>query len=613
MTNKPKILASSSESDTVDGEKKKKKDTSDEASTSKSGRHTAHTSNSESDGDGESSSLTKMRPSRKTTKAKQSKPVLASDEDDQDNETKSESDSDFEKKITKKSTVTKKRQRSESEDSFNLDDESDSASDSGEKSKKKSISSAESGSEVDKAPKKRRRIKKASSSEGSDKEKDSANKGRKNIRKIVSKTSLEETTISAARAERERKQRIEERQKIYNQLYAEKQEQVEVLEQLVLDFDEKTKKPLIEVDRKLVKKLKPHQVNGIRFMWDACFESLERIEKGTGSGCILGHCMGLGKTLQVITLIHTLMMNQRKTGVERVLVVCPINIILNWVNEFKVWMKHVEKGKNDIEVFELSKFKKVIERAYKLNEWFEDGGVMIIGYDMYRNLSNEVEKKRGNKKVKDYIYKSLIDPGPDMIVCDEGHLLKNEKTSLSKAITKVKTLRRIVLTGTPLQNNLKEYYCMVQFVKPNLLGKYQEYMNRFVNPITNGQYTDSTDYDIKVMKRRAHVLHKMLDGCVQRRDYSVLAPYLPPKHEFVISIRLTKLQVELYKYYMENKARQMDPSKPKRASILFADFQNLQRIWTHPRVLRYNSDRYEQAMQKKVRFLIAFCNKSVQI
>lgn len=56
---------------------------------------------------------------------------------------------------------------------------------------------------------------------------------------------------------------------------------------------------------------------------------------------------------------------------------------------------------------------------------------------------------------------------------------------------------------------------MVQFVKPNLLGKYQEYMNRFVNPITNGQYTDSTAYDLQLMRRRSHVLHKLLDGCVQ--------------------------------------------------------------------------------------------------
>ena len=58
---------------------------------------------------------------------------------------------------------------------------------------------------------------------------------------------------------------------------------------------------------------------------------------------------------------------------------------------------------------------------------------------------------------------------------------------------------------------------MVQFVKPNLLGTRKEFANRFVNPITNGACADSTGQDVKVMKRRAHILHDMLDGCVQVR------------------------------------------------------------------------------------------------
>uniref|UniRef100_A0A182MX86 Transcriptional regulator ATRX n=1 Tax=Anopheles culicifacies TaxID=139723 RepID=A0A182MX86_9DIPT len=428
---------------------------------------------------------------------------------------------------------------------------------------------------------------------------DSPNKGRKNIRKLLKKKDLDETTKNAEQEERERKQRIAERQKLYNQVYDEKPEVATKLDQLVLDFDEETKEPLLEVDKKLVKLLKPHQANGVKFMFDACFESLEQMKESKGSGCILAHCMGLGKTLQVVALTHTLLANADVTGVERILIVCPLSTVLNWANEYYMWMKHVEKG-TEVEVYEISKYKDNVTRANKLMEWHNEGGVMIMGYDMFRNLANPTAT-RIRKKVRESLQTSLIDPGPELIVCDEGHLLKNEKTSLSQAVNRITTMRRIVLTGTPIQNNMKEYYCMVQFVKPKLLGTYSEYMNRFVNPITNGQYTDSTPYDIQLMRKRAHVLHKLLDGCVQRRDYSVLAPFLPPKLEFVVSIKLTPVQSTLYKYYMENLAgkRLLDDPAQKRSSMLFNDFQNLQRIWTHPRVLRYNSDRYEIKQQRK--------------
>lgn len=89
-----------------------------------------------------------------------------------------------------------------------------------------------------------------------------------------------------------------------------------------------------------------------------------------------------------------------------------------------------------------------------MNEWHTEGGVLIMGYDMFRNLSSETGRLK--KREKETIQRALVDPGPDLAVCDEGHLLKNSKTSLSKAVNRLKTLRRIVLTGTPLQNNLNE-------------------------------------------------------------------------------------------------------------------------------------------------------------
>ncbi|ODM96602.1 Transcriptional regulator ATRX [Orchesella cincta] len=213
---------------------------------------------------------------------------------------------------------------------------------------------------------------------------------------------------------------------------------------------------------------------------------------------------------------------------------------------------------------------------------------------MFRMLADPKGKKKMKDSFRKLIKEALLDePGPDIVVCDEGHLLKNCKSMLSLAVSNIGTHRRIVLTGTPLQNNLVEYHTMMNFVKPNLLGTLNEFTNRFVNPIKNGQHADSTDSDVKTMKRRAHVLHGKLEGCVQRCDYLILAPYLPPKYEYIINIKLSDKQELLYKHYLENV---VDGDLTVRRKNLLKYYAELVKIWSHPIALtisRNKTDDYE--------------------
>ncbi|KAA0716657.1 Transcriptional regulator ATRX [Triplophysa tibetana] len=409
--------------------------------------------------------------------------------------------------------------------------------------------------------------------------------GRRQIRRLLEVDQLAQETQSALKEEEERRRRLAEREK--QRLENERREREEADSEvilvsekpahsfapLVLEQDDITHKPVVEVQMHFLRKLKPHQRDGVRFMWDSCCESVQTVKSSPGSGCILAHCMGLGKTLQVIVFLHTVLFCKR-LPLRRALVVCPLNTVLNWRSEFDKWQRGLRP--NTLKVTELATVKSLAVRLELLNDWFQNGGVMIIGYEAFRNLTRNTVN---NIQHREAIHSSLLNPGPDLVVCDEGHILRNAESSVSKAMRAIRTRRRIILTGTPLQNNLTEYHCMVNFIKENLLGSLSEFRNRFINPIHNGQCADSTPSDVRVMKNRSHVLHELLSGFIQRRDYFVLKSCLPPKCEYVLSVRMTPFQCQLYAHYLQKYTG-------KGVNHLFQDLHILSLIWTHPWCLK---------------------------
>ncbi|KAJ3603212.1 hypothetical protein NHX12_030955 [Muraenolepis orangiensis] len=359
----------------------------------------------------------------------------------------------------------------------------------------------------------------------------------------------------------------------------------------------------------LARAVKPHQVGGIRFLYDNLVESLERYKSSSGFGCILAHSMGLGKTLQVISFIDILL---KHTGAHTVLAIVPVNTLQNWLAEFNLWLPPQEALAPDTDpalamgrafkVFILNdEHKTTPARAKVVEDWSRDGGVLLMGYEMYRLLSMKKTFVTGRKKkskkpiiidldeedrqqeLMKGIERSIARPGPDVVICDEGHRIKNCQASTSLALKNIRSRRRVVLTGYPLQNNLIEYWCMVDFVRPDFLGTRQEFSNMFERPILNGQCVDSTPHDLRLMRYRSHVLHSLLEGFVQRRGHDVLSDHLPSKVEHVMMVRLSPIQRALYTEFM-NRFREAGNSGWLGLNPLKA-FCVCCKIWNHPDVL----------------------------
>ncbi|CAM9864960.1 unnamed protein product, partial [Sphacelaria rigidula] len=231
------------------------------------------------------------------------------------------------------------------------------------------------------------------------------------------------------------------------------------------------------------------------------------------------------------------------------------------------------------------------ERPRVLEKWQDQGGVMVMSYNMFRaSLSRSCESGATCRKC-------LQDPGPDVIIADEAHLLKNEQAKVTVAMKGLRTRRRVALTGSPLQNNLMEYYTMVDFVRSGMLGTSGRFKNKFEIPITNGMLKGCPTADVKKSHGRAYVLHETLKGFVQRKDITTLAAFLPPsvvKEEIVVTVRPSEKQRALTKRLW----REAKEAASGKSILLMSILMVLQLVWTHPAA-------YEAAAEAKAALQLA--------
>lgn len=338
----------------------------------------------------------------------------------------------------------------------------------------------------------------------------------------------------------------------------------------------------IEVVPELACKLRPHQREGVQFLFE-CTMGLRGFE---GEGCILADDMGLGKTLMSITVLWTLL-NQgftpNQSAIRKVMVVCPTSLVGNWDNELRKWLG------DRCPTFAVKSEPKKMIRNFLLHR---GKGVLIISYETQRlyHALFDTAKKNMTSITASAANASFC----DMLICDEAHKLKNAESELAKSLSNLPGRKRVLLSGTPMQNELTEFYNMVNFCNPNVLGNLSEFRRRYERPILASREPGATDSEIREAGRLQKELSVIVNEFILKRGNILNAQHLPPKLVQVVCCRLTPLQEALYERLLSSKEiRHIQQGKQTNTLGVIRQLIN---ICSHPQLIL---DQYNNKLKNK--------------
>ncbi|EMR11321.1 hypothetical protein PNEG_00350 [Pneumocystis murina B123] len=311
-----------------------------------------------------------------------------------------------------------------------------------------------------------------------------------------------------------------------------------------------------------------YQKTCIQWLWELhCQEA----------GGIIADEMGLGKTIQIAGFLAGLHYSQKLSG--PILIVCPATIMRQWVNEFHQWwppfrviilhtsgsglvnIKHeLNKNYKSSETMNSNFLKKNVEKIIK--KIITLGHVLIITYSGLR------------------IYKEYLLPNKwAYCILDEGHKIRNPDSTISLICKQIKTPHRIILSGTPIQNNLDELWSLFDFIFPGRLGTLPIFQNQFAIPINIGGYANASNIQVQTAYKCACVLRDLISPYLLRRMKADVASDLPNKTEQVLFCKLTKFQKEAYQSFLNSK--DMDLILNGERNVLYG-IDILRKICNHP-------------------------------
>jgi SWI/SNF-related matrix-associated actin-dependent regulator of chromatin subfamily A member 5 len=291
--------------------------------------------------------------------------------------------------------------------------------------------------------------------------------------------------------------------------------------------------------------LRPYQVDGVNWMIS---------QYNMGVGGILGDEMGLGKTIQTLAFIASL----KAAGLPGPhLVVTPLAVLLNWTNEIRKFTPGLS-------------FCKIHGSLEERDRILSRDDILEGTFDIYLTTYEVIQTEES------FFTETLL---WHTITIDEGHRLKNENSRLCLSLARLKAPFRLLLTGTPLQNNLHELWALLHYILPTVFNKGDAFDDACV---AKPEELGTQDQGFMLTTR------KLLETLMIRRVKSEVEKSLLPKQEFVLKVPMTPLQRQ---WYQRTLTKDEDMEQLMSFNQLMAVMMQLQKVVNHPKCLLIQMDR----------------------